>query len=220
MSRDHGPQAGHGFTLVELLAAMTLLALLLTAAFAGLRLGVRVWEAADARLDQIARVQIVQSFLRRCLTEALPMQGRRNGRAEAAGLRPLFRGTARAVRFAGLLPEGLGAGPYLLELAIGASSGFAGHRDLVLRWRPLDPPDRAGMLDTGERVLIENISGLELAYFGALDPKQPPEWQRRWEGRSDLPLLVRLRARFPAGDDRPWPELIVRPMIDPGEGAG
>jgi prepilin-type N-terminal cleavage/methylation domain-containing protein len=38
----------HGFTLLELLVAITLLGLLMAALFGGLRLGARVWETADA----------------------------------------------------------------------------------------------------------------------------------------------------------------------------
>ena len=49
--RRAGQAAAHGFTLLELLAAIMLLGLLMAVLFGGLRLGARVWETADARLD-------------------------------------------------------------------------------------------------------------------------------------------------------------------------
>ena len=55
MSRRHELRAAErGFTLLELLVAITLLGLLMAALFGGLRLGTRVWETADARLDSSA----------------------------------------------------------------------------------------------------------------------------------------------------------------------
>ena len=63
-----------GFTLLELLVAITLLGLLMAALLGGLRLGARVWETGEARLDASARVQIVQDFLRQRITEALPFE--------------------------------------------------------------------------------------------------------------------------------------------------
>ncbi|MGH6942669.1 MAG: hypothetical protein ACREH6_00420 [Geminicoccaceae bacterium] len=40
-----------------------------------------------------------------------------------------------------------------------------------------------------------------------------PVWSRDWQGQS-APRLIRLQVRFPAGDIRSWPELIVRRMVD------
>ena len=55
------PKGQRGFTLLELLIAMTLLGLIVTMAFSGLRLGTRAWEAADARDHD---VYLVQQMLR------------------------------------------------------------------------------------------------------------------------------------------------------------
>ncbi len=72
MTAARGPRhpVDQGFTLLELLVAITLLGLLMAALFGGLRLGARVWETGETRLDASARVQIVQDFLRQRLAEA------------------------------------------------------------------------------------------------------------------------------------------------------
>jgi prepilin-type N-terminal cleavage/methylation domain-containing protein len=62
-----------GFTLIELLVALTLLAVLMAALFGALRLGTRVWETGEARLDASTRVQVVQDFLRQQLSQTVPM---------------------------------------------------------------------------------------------------------------------------------------------------
>jgi hypothetical protein len=119
------------------------------------------------------------------------------------------------VRFAGLLPENLGAGLYLMDLVLADSGAADGSGNLVLRWRPFDLYDQTvAEVEPEERVLVENIEALELAYFGTNRPEQPPEWRQGWENQPELPRLIRLRVRFAESDEREWPELIVRPMLD------
>jgi hypothetical protein len=136
-------------------------------------------------------------------------------RADGGVSEPLFLGTLGAVRFAGLMPDHLGAGVYLMELALADSGRAQGRANLLLRWRPFDPDHQAAdEVEPEERVLIEDIDALELSYFGAIDPEQPPDWWQVWEGRPDLPRLIRLQVRFADDDERRWPELIVHPMVD------
>ena len=206
--------AERGFTLLELLVAITLLGLLMAALFGGLRLGARVWESAEARLDASARVQVVQEFLRQRLAAALPLEVMML--AEDGRLGFAFRGTAEELRFAGPLPEHLGAGIYLMQLTLAEGGAEGERRDLVLRWQPLDPagdsPERPPEPD--ERVLVEGVEALELAYFGALDPREPADWWPEWTEQDAFPGLVRVQLRFAPGDRRHWPELIVQPMVD------
>lgn len=206
-------RAEHGFTLLELLVAVTLLGLLMAVLSGGLRLGARVWEAADGRLDAIAKMQIVQDFIRQRLAETLPLERVPPDPADPGISEPLFLGTAEAVRFASLFPEHLGAGLYLAELHLTESRDAGVARNLVLRWHPLEASDPTAE-EVEERMLIENIEGLELSYFGTIDPGQPPSWQQSWKQQPGLPGLIRLRVRFADDDERRWPELVVRPMLD------
>lgn len=216
MSGRRDPRtAEYGFTLLELLVAITLLGLLMAVLLGGLRLGARVWETADARLDASVRTRVVQDFIRQRLAETLPLEAVPPELAEVGVSEPLFVGTIEAVRFASLLPENLGAGIYLMELALAESGHAEGSRSLVLRWRPFEPDRRtAEQVEPEERVLIEDIEALELSYFGTIDPEQRSDWWQAWEGRPELPRLIRIQVRFADHDERRWPELVVRPMVD------
>jgi general secretion pathway protein J len=207
--------AERGFTMVELLVAITLLGLLMAALFGGLRLGTRVWERADVRLEAAIRLQIIQDFIRQRLAEMLPRQTMPPKPDEVGVSEPLFLGTASAVRFASVMPEHLGAGFYIMELAWAESDHPEDSGNLVLRWRPFELNGQpAEDVEPEERMLIQGVQALELSYFGSIDPEQPPGWWQAWESQPELPRLIRLQMRFAENDQRRWPELIVRTMVD------
>ena len=202
-----------GFTLLELLVAITLLGVLMAALFGALRLGARVWETGEARLDAGARLQVAQDFLRQQLGQAVPLIDITDD-PRASGVM-LFAGASDGLRFVSLLPEHLGAGASLMELALRAAGiGRRAGRPGAAHAPARSDRRRPGPAETEERVLIEGIESLEVAYFGAARPDAAPIWWQEWQDQRSLPTLVRVRVGFPQGDGRRWPELIVGLMVD------
>jgi general secretion pathway protein J len=201
-------RAEGGFTLIELLVAVTLLGLLMAALLGGVRLGVRAWEAGDTRLDADVRLTAVQDFLRDRLTQARL--------AEPATADPdsgpAWRGQPDRLSFVTLMPEHLGAGLERMTLALTPAEDGT---DLTVEWWPaeLGQEPKAARDAVQSRVLLARVAELRLAYFGAVDPRQPPTWSEVWE-QASLPRLVRVQLRFADRDARSWPDLIVRPMIE------
>ena len=213
--RRMGGRAGAGFTLVELLVALTLLGLLSVVLFGGLRFGTRAWEAGNARVERLAEVQAVQGVLRRRIAQAvLPEDA---GAKSAFSDGPAaFSGAEDSLRFVALVPSRFGVGGfYLFELSVVDDGDGA---RLELAWR-LFRPDQPGDLDQpapglgGRRVLIEGIEAAKFGYYGAARAGAEAEWRERWDGAGGLPALIALEVAFPAGDPRSWPELVVAPRM-------
>lgn len=199
-----GSAAQAGFTLVELLVALTLLAMLSVMLFGGLRFGARSWDAVADRSERADRVAASQAFLRRQLSQASPEAGAEGASDEAAGL----RGAPDSLAFTApwLSSISLG-GLYRFELVHGGGEDGA----LILSWSPLQA--EAEGLDSapdlaGSRALLEGVSGLELSYYGADDPLSEAVWREDWPADGPPPRLVKVAVSFADGR-QVWPPLIV-----------
>ncbi|MGH6893625.1 MAG: PulJ/GspJ family protein [Dongiaceae bacterium] len=197
--------AEQGFTLVELLVGLILMALISVILFGGLRFGMRAWEAGSDHIDDATRIELVQNLLRRQVSQArLPPQAADTGPVAA------FVGGADSLMFIAPLPAHRGrGGSYLFRLTQRESDRRS---VLTLAWHLYRPEllaeDLAAPED--ETALLEDIAGIGLAYYGAADPERPPQWSDAWDGAGGRPQLVRLRVEFPPGDARRWPDLIIR----------
>lgn len=216
MTRPRQGSDEGGFTLLEILIAMTLLGLVMAMVFGGLRLGARAWEASDTSATNLARLEAVHGFLRRSLAASATVLA-----SDDKGKRLiLFDGDGQRLEFATLLPSYLGIGGFhRLTLAV---IGEGKDRRFALKSRLYQGIGvgtdgsivRAG--DGEETILMEGIAGIEFAYFGALEGNSDPGWHRDWREAAALPELIRLRVRFNDDDRRHWPELVVRPQLATG----
>jgi len=201
-----------GFTLVELLVALTLFALMSVLMFGGLRFGLRAWESGGERIDEAAQVEVVQSLLRRALSQArLPWL--LVPEDEDHDTLSLFSGTPDTMSFVAPLPSHSGNGGLAVFLLSERQNGEGA--SLALAWKIFRPDDfdSAAFETDEERLLLEDIAGIEFAYYGRFDANLPPDWLDQWDGLLGLPQLIRVRLSFPPGDRRRWPDLVVAPRL-------
>jgi general secretion pathway protein J len=207
-----------GFTLIELIVALTLVGLISVALLGGLRFGTRAWEAGDAHAERIGEIEAVHGLLHRLLTQAYLPNRRLAGGGEEVEQAAVegegatdFSGTTEQLQFIAPLPSHVGTGGlYNFRLGPGATKAGEG---LVLSWQ-LYRPEETATFDGEEqdtRLLLEDIESFEVGYFGLLDTEDEPRWAERWDEESRLPLLVVLRVTYPDEDPRYWPELLVAP---------
>src|ERR1700674_5801628 len=72
-SEKHAQKREAGFTLVELLVALSLFSLLALVLFGSLRFGLRAWELGTAHADRVEDVMFAQNLLRRLVADAYPL---------------------------------------------------------------------------------------------------------------------------------------------------
>jgi general secretion pathway protein J len=182
--RQGRPDAG--FTLIEVLVSLVLLALLLALLAGGLRYARSTWEAT-ARLDEVAAGDMAETFLRARVAEAMPLYEQR----KAGTVRALFSGSGDSMSFVAPAPNGpAGAGlyRYTLEAAgTGATQrmlivSLAPHLPLLIESALERPPERYE--------LMRNIRSVSFRYFGRGDLRSEPAWHTAWPRTDALPSLV------------------------------
>ena len=197
-----------GFTLLELLISVALLALLTTFLFEGLRLVTQHLGPETNRLDRASRIAVAQNFLRAQLADARPVL------ESASGWKSVeFDGRPDGVDFVSVAPESVsGAGLQALSVVFDNGTDARGG-GLLLRWRRHEGTSPTVVSDVRDSWLLDHVRSAEFAYFGVASPNQPPAWHATWQDMAYLPSLVRLSLEF--SDAQRMPELVVALRLSP-----
>ena len=201
MNAPAGSDRRAGFTLVELLVSMVVLALVAVVMTGGLRFVLRAMSSTDSRREAMEELTLGLSVLRGELERAEPLMVK-SGKRELV----LFSGGPDRMRFANVEPPYLGGPPYLAyEYAVVPDDG--GIYRIELRRAPLDPaaPDLAVVEAGGARTVLRVGQELRFTYFGKLGERDEASWRESWPVGPKLPQAIRLAA----GEDPAWPELVV-----------
>ena len=189
-----------GFTLVELLVSLAVLALVALVMVSGLRFVVRAVASTDNRREALEELTLGLSVLRGELERAEPLM-QKVGQQDLV----LFEGTPDRLRFANVEPPYLAGPPYLAyEYSVALDDGS--YR-IALRRVPFDPnePDLAVVEEAEPRTVLRTGQALQFSYFGKLRERDKPSWHGEWPPGPRLPDAIRLAG----GEDPGWPDLVV-----------
>jgi general secretion pathway protein J len=222
-----------GFTLVELLISLSLFALIVLLLFSGLRLGTRVWDAADAVAERNAGLRSAYNFLARTLTHLRPARITFDAQDVL-----LFGGSTEQVEFVAPLSEHVGTpGLYILRLSLeqGDTARLVLTRWLlhpeVLKgvgdnppWEPLISAEVEGAALAeedvasgayGRALLLDRVGLFGISYYGIQEGQDAPTWNAEWLRQDRLPLALRLHV---STVEQSWPDILIRlPEVDPHE---
>ena len=195
-------RAAAGFTLMEVLGALALLALLLLGVYAGIRSATHTVRSGEAKIEQLDEIRAAQQFLRRELAQAFAQAITK----DEGGNPNFFIGDVNEMRFVAPLPGYLGKyGPQLIRVRL-VNGGKDGMR-LEASLAEL-PPDGSAPKALGEpQILLDHIHGGGFSYRGFDQQGQPMDWQSDWKIVSRMPALVTIQLAF--DDGREWPLLTV-----------
>lgn len=201
-----------GFTLLETLVALTLLAVMLAMLFGGLRTAVRSWDAGSGRGDRADQVLLAAAFVRKELTAAFPWRFK-----DPLVVKLAFRGERETLRFVSMRPAEIGGGGLaFVSFAFEPGRPGAGGR-LLMRRVPAAPEatDFANVDAAEPFALLEGVSAARLSYYGSENDAVAPSWSDKWEFTQRIPTHVRLELSL--GETR-LPEIVVALRL--GEEAG
>ncbi|MDH4042772.1 MAG: prepilin-type N-terminal cleavage/methylation domain-containing protein [Gammaproteobacteria bacterium] len=188
---------GDGFTLVEVVVALSILSLVMLATITGLRTLANTQLSLERMTDRVDGMRAVSGFLRDTLESA----------AVGGGGGLSLGGGSRGSAYFEMAPDGLAwkstiligeyfGGSYLLRVA---------REDdlLVLRWQEGDASGQPGDWSEAQaRTLVEGLQDFEVSWR----EDSQGDWRQQWQ-KGDKVGWVRLQVK---AADRYWPELIMQ----------
>jgi general secretion pathway protein J len=194
-----------GFTLLELLVALSVLGLVLIALNYGVRTGLGVWSVEAQQINRTKDLDATARLLRSMLTQ-IPVSASTSINPGSPAVAIAFSGKGDELAFVSNLPMGLGTTSYA-DITLRLSG-----KRLVMNWSPhrhelTGPAPVPAMTE-----ILNGVERLDLAYWGPPLPAASPTWLAAWDGPS-LPKLLRVRLGFVAGDPRRWADLIIAPRL-------
>lgn len=195
----------HGFTLVEILVALTLFSLTLGMLFSGLHSSSRSWQKSEQQIEINDNFRLELAFIRKKLGQTVPLimlDGEDNPL--------LFKGESETIYFISSLPSHRGGGGlHLLSLYVSRQDQS---KNLSFSYQPistdmdLNDPEDSGKLKT--MTLMEDVELIKFSYFGSEDNNPDPEWSDEWIDKRRLPELVQIHIET-AQTERYIPDIIV-----------
>lgn len=186
MTTGARPQASTaGFTLLELLIALSIVGALLVIAFGGLRVAVSAWGRGEDRAEVQQHARGVAQILVRSVAAAYPYKG---ALGDAPEQRLLFKGSENRLELvtkAAPFPPGV-PGAFTAVVIAFEDEGQGGA--LVVRQRVL--PNREPFTRAAVVLRDPALQALELRYLG-----DNGSWVDTWDAETEkkLPQAVRLR---------------------------
>jgi general secretion pathway protein J len=205
---------GLGFTLVELLLAITLLSMLLALAYGGLHAATHATDRGQKILEESGKLRMAHQFVRKQLNQAIPLAFMQGDEDSAASEKPeVFLGSTGSIRFVGPMPGYLGfGGPQVQQLSI--VSGENG-LELVLEHALLQGFEEYSLAERAPIMLIDHIESAEFQFLGRNEDGELLPWTNNWEDAGLLPAAIALDIEFEEGSYADWPLMVAAVRIDP-----
>ncbi|MGY6555624.1 MAG: prepilin-type N-terminal cleavage/methylation domain-containing protein [Wenzhouxiangella sp.] len=204
-----------GFTLVEVMLAITLVSLIMALAYGGFRSSVRATNSGEALIEETNRLRITHQFVRTQLSQALPLIIEED---EQEGEMVRFQGEAQRVRFIAPMPGYLSfGGPYVQQFSLERRDDGL---DLVFHYALLNGYEPGELGQEDGVVLLQGLRSGGFFFLGLDEEDQGPVWSDFWETVDLLPEAVGLSLDMGRDNGLVWPELVTPVRVDPAAQLG
>jgi len=191
-----------GFTLIEVMLAMTLLSIMMVLLFSALRISAQSWDAGEGKIAQVNETALVYNFFQRHLATARPLWNDVSEGEQTFS----FQGTPSSLQFVSAFPASA-ARPGLQLFMIERVRHRDGRNAIKVTITPFFPAADGEEWQPEEEILLENVEDFRLAYFGQGENFGSGFWQDDWRNQNRLPSLVKIK--IVRNNEIFWPEMVI-----------
>lgn len=205
--------ATRGFTLIEVMLAILLLAVLLAAAFGGIRSAVKGMHIGENLMDRTNRLRVAQEFIRHQISRVLPLPF---GQERGTGENLMFEGKHDLMRFVAPMPGYLSnGGAYVQTLEL--SNTRNGKQLLFNHWM-LNGFDKDKLHKEGSEpvILMDQVESGQFEYRKLDDQGELEDWSDDWDKPSITPVMIRITLKMRKEALVGWPDMEIPLMLDVG----
>ena len=200
-----------GFTLVELLLAITLMSILLGLTYTGLRAATRSSQRGEIILAAGGELRASHQFIRRQLNQMLPLSFAETDDLEE--VRIVFQGDANHIQFVAPMPGYLGTGGPQVQL-IEVVSDSDGEFIVQFSHALLQGFAEDRLQDRDPVILLEGVNSAAFEFLGEDEDGEMTGWCSDWDQEDILPVAVRLDLEFNDELHLLWPDLAAGVRVD------
>ncbi len=199
-----------GFSLMEIIVAMTLLSLIMAMIYGGIHSSRKMALKGTKRINATNEIRVVQELVRRQISRILPMAFK-----EEDNTFVIFEGDDQHIMYVSPMPGYLGkGGPHVQLIEIVNANG--GKILQFSHWLLNDSIEEGSFEDSEQEpvVLLENIQDAEFSFVKLDEEGELGDWESAWEEGENTPLMVKLDVEMGEGSLMQWPVMQVALMLD------
>ena len=190
-----------GFTLIEVLIAMTLLSMMVVLLFGSLKICADSWEKGESKITDVNEVAVVYNFFQRHLSVAKPLWNDLSDEEKTFS----FQGKAQSLQFVSAFPASAGrSGLQLFSIELQKEDN---EQVINVTITPFFRVAEGEEWHKEEVSLVRHVSDFNLAYFGSDDGVSEGTWQDEWLDKGVQPRLVKINIKL--DNEIYWPEMII-----------
>jgi general secretion pathway protein J len=196
-----------GFTLIEVLIAMTLLSLMVVLLFSSLSIGAKSWEQGESKIADVNEVAVVQQFFNHHLAHATPQWNDFDPEKDRVFS---FQGKKDSLQFVSAFPASAErSGLQLFNVKFQEKNK---QRFVEVTLTPFFPLAEGEEFFEDTIELVRGVAHFEIFYYGLNAETGEYVWQNEWLEKEEQPHLVKILLELENGHF--VPEIIVALKVD------
>ena len=194
-----------GFTLLEVLIAMTLLSIMVTLLFSSLKVGAESWDRGETKIAEVNEKAVVYQFFKRYLPGIRPIWDEFSADERLF----TFQGTEKSLQFVSAFPSS--AGRKGLQHFLISFDDNEEEAVLTVLLKPFYPAKDGMEWEEEKVILLESIKKFSLSYFN----KEENGWVDDWKEKQSLPALIKVQIELK--NESYWPKMVFELKVSAQE---